>query len=355
MFEDDKIKDLEQKLNTAGRQSFLEKKEGLENAPQKPEAIPEENVIKESAKNDVVLKRLRTYEGDIAETIRKQNESVASINIAEQKRKEVSQVETEDSGPSYYIKNTVITIVSILLIVGGIGAIGIFYYLKSTNTPPPIINPVKTIISADTIVEIDASDLTKQKIIDSVKNAQINGESGSITYVSFSNTSGETKTPIETEKFFTILQTKAPGALVRSFNKEFMLGISSDENRSPFLLIKLDSFDNTFAGMLGWEKTAGEDLRSIFLNEKLIPQITTTEFASSTGTSTATTTLIPIDLEQSWGDLIVQNKDTRILRDLDSNIVLIYSFLDEQTLLITTNEKTFIEILNRFVTSKLTR
>jgi len=354
MFEDNKIKDLEQKLNTTGRQSFLEKKEELENAPPKPETTPEENVAKEAAKNNIALKRLRTYEGDIAETIRKQNESVASINIAEQKKKEVSRIETEDSGQSYYIKNTVITIVSILLIVGGIGAIGVFYYLKNTNTPPPIINPVKTIISADTIVEVDASGLTKQKIIDSIKNTQTNEGSGAITYINFSNTNEEIKTPIETEKFFTILQTKAPGALVRSFNKEFLLGIFSDENRSPFLIIKLGFFDNAFAGMLNWEKTMGDDLRPIFLSEKLIPQITTAEFATSTGTSTATT-LIPIDLEQSWSDLIIQNKDTRILRDLDSNIVLIYSFLDEQTLLITTNEKTFINILNRYVTSKLTR
>jgi hypothetical protein len=52
---------------------------------------------------------------------------------------------------------------------------------------------------------------------------------------------------------------------------------------------------------------------------------------------------------------VVKNKDTRILRDSHGNTVLLYSFINKETLIITTNEATFNEIYDRLTVSSFKR
>jgi hypothetical protein len=51
----------------------------------------------------------------------------------------------------------------------------------------------------------------------------------------------------------------------------------------------------------------------------------------------------------SFSDVVIRNMDTRLLRDLEGNTALLYSFPNESTLIITTNEGTFFEVSQRTI------
>ena len=94
--------------------------------------------------------------------------------------------------------------------------------------------------------------------------------------------------------------------------------------------------------MIRWEKDMAADLRKIFIEQKI-----------TTGTSTQN--ISSINLNSNFEDLVIKSKNVRALRDGRGNIVLLYSFLNEEYIVITTNDDTFREVLNRFLTSKLVR
>ena len=112
----------------------------------------------------------------------------------------------------------------------------------------------------------------------------------------------------------------------------------------PFLILKTDSFENTFSSMLLWEETMQNDLAPYFGTalQKIISPSFSTE-----------TTLTPgVVVPRIFHDVIVKNIDTRLLRNDDGNTVLLYAFPNASTLIITTDEGTFFEVFRRLTTSK---
>ena len=84
-----------------------------------------------------------------------------------------------------------------------------------------------------------------------------------------------------------------------------------------------------FAALHEWEKNMAGDLYLILSGKPLRAQVRL----------------------GSFGDEIIKNIDTRVLRDADGQTLLIYSFLNSRdTIFITTNEATFNEVLTRFQT-----
>lgn len=138
----------------------------------------------------------------------------------------------------------------------------------------------------------------------------------------------------------------APPALARSLlDDEYMLGIHASLGKHPFLILKPTYYENAFASMLAWERDITEDLAPFFTtgNEGLVVE-------SETGTSTA-----PRRVTAIFEDRVVENKDTRILYNNRDEVVLLYSFVDRETLIITTNRATFLEIVKRMEAKRVTR
>jgi hypothetical protein len=84
--------------------------------------------------------------------------------------------------------------------------------------------------------------------------------------------------------------------------------------------------------MLKWEKDMPSDLEKIFE----IPK------------DNSTTTKVFIDEA-------IRNKDLRVLKDINNKTVLVYSFIDKNTLVITKNENLFNAILAKYLTSQNVR
>ncbi len=285
---------------------------------------------------------LRTYEGDVAEAIRKTNASVASINIAEQKRK----AETKNSSDlgektESFARNGLISLVSILLILVAGGTLAILFFLQKDKTPEIVVTQ-RSVISTDNLKEVDVSGLGREELIKVINSSLEKKSAGSVTEIRLMENGPSGSYQILPEQFFTIIGKGAPSSLARAIGEPWMFGsFSTNERAESFILVAVNSFDNTFDGMLRWEKSMANDLREIFIDHETM-----------VGTSTLKVTP---EVKENFEDLIIKSRNTRVLKDTRGNVIVLYSFLSDKYLVITTSEQSFREILNRFLASRFVR
>ncbi len=292
-----------------------------------------------SAPNPSPLKQIRTFEGDVAEAIKKQNESLVSIQRAEEKKREAIGTlapEAMGSGQGFEWKPLVMSLLTIILVSGGgYGAYFAWTTYNEKTVLPYIETPANQFINTLTIKNIDASVLGRQAILGLIGEARRESrEEASIEQIEMRRDAGDASELLSTEDFLTRLNVKAPNPLVRAFGDLFMLGILGGNLGHVFIIIELDSFENAFPGMLDWEAKMVEDI---------LPLFATQEVVSSTHTLA------------EFEDKTIQNHDTRILRSSSGEIVLIYGFFDNAKLIITDNESSFRTIINRLQSEKLSR
>ena len=80
--------------------------------------------------------------------------------------------------------------------------------------------------------------------------------------------------------------------------------------------------------------------------------------SQQTGTSTSSSTPplgLKIEINTSFEDITIKNKDARILKNNRNDTVLLYSFLDKNTLLITSSESVFQDLANRLISKAFLR
>lgn len=321
-------------------------------------STPVENNGKETAKKDLysIVKPLRTYERDIAETIRSNNESVASINLDAQKRQGEESYSADRTERA--TKKGLTFLTSLVLIVAGTGIISFIYYFLTTR-PPAITPVVPSIIATNEIRTIDITGLDYQSAVDSIRGViKKPGVRGDLVQLEIKEGVAENKKNISPGRFFELFATNASPALGRAFGNQWVFGFvtanagaSDDANAgtdvgtttdivAPFIFLSVDSFNNAFDGMIKWEKKIREDLLPFFVGlETLVP---TPGFPTP-------------ESDNNFEDAVIRSKDVRILRDNSGNSVLMYSFLDQKNLVIAADEQTFLDVINRFFTSRIVR
>ena len=283
-------------------------------------------------KKETPLKQIRTFQGDVAEALEKQRESLVSIQRAEQLKK--SSGWSAPSMPESIQKRKqffYLLLGSLFFIV--LGAIGIKFgfneFLRKT-APPEIAVPENRFLSASTEMALDLSGASRETIITSLSTTTEGVSRGELKHIVLNKIVGEETELLTTSEFLKALESRAPGNLVRAFDPLFMYGVLGD---SVFLIIRLVSFENAFAGMLTWEKSLGQDIGPLFA---------TREF------------LISLPLEPVFMDLTDRNKDIRIL-SLDNQPIFLYSFFDNDTLIITDTLETLRTLIDRLNREKLSR
>lgn len=226
------------------------------NIKKSPQQTTPKNNTPENKKSNI--KAVRTYSKDVSEMMKKQKTSLAQIVIAEQKNKEDELSQTSPKTP----KNRVFKALSIIFITLGILIIagGGFYFLQNKSSVTKKQKIVKSLIFAETQKEIDLTNLTKQKIINSTSE-EIKTLDIRLDYIEYlyltkkiadvnDNTKDSIKTSVSTQTFFTNIGIKIPGILSRSLKNKFMFGIHSFNGNAPFIILETNFFDNAFAGML---------------------------------------------------------------------------------------------------------
>jgi hypothetical protein len=213
---------------------------------------------------------------------------------------------------------------SVLFFLGGflfiaLGAFGGWFayneFLKKT-APPTLAVPESRFIVAETSEIIDAF------------NSITPANPGEIKHFVLDTTVSE---------FLLTLDARAPGNLVRALEPVFMLGTLGEKR---FIIFKLASFENAFAGMLGWEENLAQDLGPIFSTNSLVKNIAP---------------------QSVFRDIVSKNKDVRVLyapiepSSTTTMPVLLYSFFDNRILIITENLDTLQTLIDRLTREMLSR
>lgn len=282
------------------------------------------------------LKQIRTFQGDVAQALSSQEESLVSIQQKEAERRKLSGIPLEEKDEDH--KNFVFLLIGSLffLIVGSVGGWYAFQVYKERTAPPVLVVPESRLIAPNREVVMDVSNLSRESLALKFRESISKTGLGELTHVVFREGALETSSLLTPSSLMKLLESRAPGSLVRAFDKVFMAGAIE---QSPFLIIKLSSFENAFAGMLTWEENMADDLTPIFGNAEEVKA-----------------TPVP----SVFKDVILRNKDVRVLsfaasttEGIREETVLLYSFFDNKMLIITDSLEALQTLIDRLTRERL--
>ncbi|MDP3726179.1 MAG: hypothetical protein Q8R36_03200 [bacterium] len=290
--------------------------------------------IPENAGMNLPIQRLRTYQHDVTEAVRNERQSLARMVIAEKKRREsmggeaaFSQIQ-EKKSPT----RTVMFIGMGAIFVASIA--GVLFLFIGKNNPQDdallisIYSPIFTEVEKKiTLGRVDEHEI-RSRVAEIKKETTIpiNGIVHAIFTKTANTPSGTKETLIPTREFLSTFPNDIPERLLRTINNEFFFGFHSFKKIAPFLIITNRFYDGAFLGMLEWEKFMLHDIAPLFL-------------------------ISPAD-QGKFFDAVIKNIDVRFLKNTRGEAILMYSFIDRQTIVITTNADTFAEIVTRMQTPR---
>jgi hypothetical protein len=308
-----------------------------------PQPQAEESSNPVSPSSAPPLKQIRTFQGDVAEALGNQKESLFSIRESEQLKRASGgtvpdpSLMQEEENANKRKEFVLLTVGSFVLI--GLGLVGAWYgyqeFLRKT-APPIIAVPQNRFINIQSEMILNAASSTRDRLFADISLNAADVASDELMQFVLRKGSVATSPLLTTSEFFQLTQAKAPSSLVRAFDPLFMLGTLG---QSRFLIIKLSSFENAYAGMLSWEKTLAEDLGPLFA---------TAQTLQNNGSQSV------------FSDVTLRNKDARAIfaptgEGSTTAPVLLYSFFDNQMLIITDSVETLKTIVDRLTQELLSR
>lgn len=287
------------------------------------------------------IQRVRTYKEDVAHAVQSQKASLTSIAAAEQDRRTRIPTDITKKRPVDFKKLGII-FGSILLIIVGMGLISffVFFYEKEEVV---VEQEIPSFIFTEEQREIDVTNKSSREILQTLAASRntVSIPLGQIVHLYITKTEKESGIDvtriIPTEDFLTRIDARVSGAFLRSLDPTFMIGVHVFNQNQPFIILKSNSYQHTFAGLLEWERTLYNDL-FLFTGRKPDPVL---------GIPINTQTGEEVILNENFEDRIIQNIDVRALTSTDGDIEFLYAFPNQQTLIITTNENTLTEVITR--------
>jgi hypothetical protein len=285
------------------------------------------------------LKSLRTFESDVAEAMRGQKTSMVQIVLAEHQAKESKNetVTKEKKRTSAFLLGSVVFMLLSITVIG-VGTWGLFIHrgalpvLETAGAPLIQVESTYEIKSDDSTTEALRSTLARE-----IATATLSPDEIEYIYVTELIVPKEEKENpyraiISTERFFSIMGNIAPEWMTRSLGDEYMLGVHAWNGNQVFFLLTVPNFDIAFSNMLSWEKD---------IPDEILPLI------GWRGDESV--------YSREWEDLLIRNRDMRVLRDGSGNIVLAYTFFDSETLILGTNVDTIDEVVTRVIQKRRTQ
>lgn len=285
------------------------------------------------------IKTIHTYTSDMADAVRMNEASVIKIALAEQKKHEQEALYKKAEGSP--LSKTLLIFSGALIIILAIG--GIYYVVTKKNTQSVlqggVTKNIEALISYDDQSYIDLTTVTSLNdalgsIDTEVKRV---GKLGGIRSLFFTHRVGEQSEIAPVEDVLALIGASAPSSFVRSVSGPYMVGtyqpINPREEAHLFLLFQSKDFNQSYAGMLAWEKTLLGDVFGLFHidvsgNRKEL-------------------------FERPWKDIIIENRNARILYDRQGNEVLYYIFINKDNIIVTESQETIREVSARLLTKKI--
>ncbi len=282
------------------------------------------------------LPKVRTLKTDADASIQSGETTVVSAIAAASRVQKMEQPEI--SGTYSTSNNKKVWLIAGALIVIVLGGI-IFGYLhyqsvKEEERARQKIENIQAIIPNDGSRELSINNKTPRDIAFALgrERVEIAGKLGSIINIYFTAGEGEEKKYISTSDFLTQTDTTAPSLLLRALNPNFSAGVHIFDGNQMFLVFKVTSYENAFAGMLEWEES---------IEDRLLPLLRpAVDLSYPQGV---------ID-QRLFQDSIIRNRDVRVLKNETGRTLLLYGFTDQKTLVIATGADTLNEVITRLNT-----
>jgi len=356
-----------------------------------------EQPIKKVVKTD----KIRTFKNDLANAVKGGSVTTAKIAIKEQQRRRAMGIDGVE-GKKKRGSKIIIIIVSFFFLFA---SIGIFITLKidpslSFLSKTPLIAPEtkKTELFNDVSKVKITQTASKSSVFEMFDGLEENKKAGELkTFEFYINDEEKGEIPATAEQFFKYIQA-SPERLDKSIEK-IIYGLDGE---NPFVLLELRKFQTAFAGMFDWEKTMTRDLEPVFqkIRETTLeveiqnlnyipkesddvvdenePEASNTDLgeesddvvdenepeASNTDLGEESDDVVdeneseilikrvPMNWRQEkYYDKILFNKDSRVLRKNNGDEGIIYTFIDDNYILISTEIstiKTILEEINKY-------
>lgn len=278
------------------------------------------------------LKTVRTYLSDMADTVRENDISVIKVALAEQNKHAREDLIREVEGTP--TKRIIWVISGIILVI--ISIVGIYYVTQKNNKEniPVVVIKEQTIVSYDetSTLEINNTDYLVNKLKNHIKELSTSSVTNGINSISIFQTTNDIKEKLLLSDIFSRLNLSAPSSMVRSLSSLYMVGTYTESRISGpklFLVFKSNEYNYTYAGMLEWENSLSNDMFNLFdLNTK--------------------ETMLNLS-QIKWKDVIISNRDARVLYNEEGKPILYYMFADKDSLVITDSENVIKEIVTRLI------
>ena len=295
---------------------------------------------------------IRTMKLDMEEAIKEQHETSVSIAIAEEKkqaealRKESllkSQGSSSKSAPAPQRLGRFVVVFIVILILVALGLAYVFVLPKlsalhielptislpsfsfggNSSTTPTSTVPETTVAISPSLIPaqsekgISIGNKTVSQVIGEIQSdLENNLSSGSVRNLLVTNATTGT---ISITELLSFVHANTPDVLTRSLENKFMVGEIGDQdgNANLFLALKVSDYHAGLAGMLEGE----QNLLTIL------------------GTLSGKT----IASSAKFQDVVVSGKDARMFASAGLN--LIYSFADQNTIIITNNQSSLASLL----------
>lgn len=320
-------------------------------------------------KDNGVEPNIRTFQADIADAIKNDNVSMIQMALSEKKRQEKrgnfeQAIEIRKNNTLFYTAS--IGIAVLILIVF---SLFIFYITsggkKSPNTVATDAQITEPLIYTENSIALSTDNRDNddvERLIKKEKEVKI--ELGNMKSILLTSGTGTSTRLLNTGDFFTLMKARVSDSLLRSLDNNFLLGIYSFNPYDTFMVFKVNSYDNSFAGMLQWENSMENDIGGLVITKRVtlaqpavaVPSKTLPSGSDEKATTTASTTAQTGGFKRHvFVDKVVQNKDSRVLIDERGAILMLYSFLDKNTLVIASSDKALKEVLFRLTTGRIVR
>lgn len=279
---------------------------------------------------------IHTYKTDFADHIDAKKASTFSVLAAQS---------DEGAVPATRIKERsrfpVAIVFGFVLILAGGGAV--YYALNEVGREPaiPYVSNVPSLILADEHLKLEGEGVELMSALAASASLPLASEGVRVTYTARATTSPDgmpIDTPLPGGALLAALQLPAPEILLRNIESASTVGIvQGATDARAFFILKVSSYERTFAGMLEWEPRILADL------ELLYPPYPSADM----GTSTPAVTVLP-----AFEDEILANRDVRVLRDTLGRTLILYGYRDKETLIIARDEASFLTLIERLSTSR---
>jgi len=302
---------------------------------------------------------LKTYAGDFRDRMKETQSSTVSVLAAEQDsaRRPVSEPEQPES---FSRSNIIYSIAGTVLLIAGVTGAYIAYTSLLGTSAPVVTAPVITApIFVDDREEVSGTGTALMQKIQQSVNRQL--AQGAVRFLYSAPTDSGFVPSV-----FSSLGVPAPGSLTRNIIAAGSMAgvVFTNGTQSPFFILSVSSYGDTFAAMLSWEQFMPRDLATLFppypaqavsapvatVSATSTPKVATT--TKAVATTTPKSAPAPTIASATFYDASVANHDVRVYRDTTGRDILLYGYWNQKTLIIARSTTAFTEIVRRLGTSR---